>query len=95
MNRTPLRVSIGIVALTLLCTALSLLLRWPLWPVMGQKNPFLTFLPSVILSAYLGGLWPGLLATFLSAAAADYFTRELIRILADNDVSLLGANFPG
>jgi hypothetical protein len=29
------------------------------------------------------------------AAAADYFTRELVRILADNDVSLLGANFPG
>ena len=29
------------------------------------------------------------------AASADYFIRELIRILADNDVSLLGANFPG
>lgn len=25
----------------------------------------------------------------------DYFTQELIRILADNDRSLLGANFPG
>jgi len=30
-----------------------------------------------------------------SAGAADYFTRELVRILADNDVALLGANFPG
>ena len=29
------------------------------------------------------------------AAAADYFTRELVRILADNDITLLGANFPG
>ncbi|HXP46965.1 MAG TPA: hypothetical protein VN810_06795 [Terriglobales bacterium] len=29
------------------------------------------------------------------AAAADYFTKELVRILADNDASLLGANFPG
>ena len=29
------------------------------------------------------------------AASADYFTKELIRILADNDVSLLGANFQG
>ncbi len=28
------------------------------------------------------------------AAAADYFTRELVRILADNDITLLGANFP-
>jgi len=30
-----------------------------------------------------------------AAARADYFTRELVRILADNDVTLLGANFPG
>jgi len=29
------------------------------------------------------------------AASADYFTKELVRILADNDASLLGANFPG
>jgi pyruvate/2-oxoglutarate dehydrogenase complex dihydrolipoamide acyltransferase (E2) component len=29
------------------------------------------------------------------AATGDYFTKELIRILADNDVSLLGASFPG
>jgi hypothetical protein len=27
-------------------------------------------------------------------ATADYFTQELIRILADNDVSLMGAGFP-
>jgi hypothetical protein len=29
------------------------------------------------------------------AASVDYFSKELVRILADNDVSLLGANFPG
>lgn len=28
------------------------------------------------------------------AASADYFTRELIRVLADNDVSLMGGSFP-
>jgi hypothetical protein len=28
-------------------------------------------------------------------ASADYFSKELVRILADNDASLLGANFPG
>lgn len=27
-------------------------------------------------------------------ASADYFNQELIRILADNDISLLGQNFP-
>lgn len=29
------------------------------------------------------------------AASADYFNRELVRILAQNDRSLLGDNFPG
>ncbi len=29
------------------------------------------------------------------AASVDYFAKELVRILADNDASLLGANFPG
>jgi len=28
------------------------------------------------------------------AASGDYFTKELIRILADDDISLLGASFP-
>lgn len=29
-----------------------------------------------------------------TVAGADYFTQELIRILADNDVSLMGGSFP-
>ena len=29
------------------------------------------------------------------AAGGDYFNKELVRVLADNDVSLLGAGFPG
>ncbi|HEV2960339.1 MAG TPA: hypothetical protein VG649_00825 [Candidatus Angelobacter sp.] len=29
-----------------------------------------------------------------SVAGSDYFTQELIRILADNDVSLMGGSFP-
>jgi hypothetical protein len=28
-----------------------------------------------------------------AVASADYFTQELIRILADNDASLMGASF--
>src|SRR5215471_21112979 len=30
-----------------------------------------------------------------SAASANYFTQELIRVLADNDAALLGGDFPG
>jgi hypothetical protein len=29
-----------------------------------------------------------------AVASANYFTQELVRILADNDVSLMGAGFP-
>ena len=28
------------------------------------------------------------------AASANYFNQELIRILADNDIALMGGNFP-
>jgi len=28
------------------------------------------------------------------AAGVDYFTQELIRVLADNDISLMGGSFP-
>jgi len=30
-----------------------------------------------------------------AAASGDYFSREVLRILAENDASLMGANFPG
>jgi hypothetical protein len=29
-----------------------------------------------------------------AVASSDYFTQELVRILADNDISLMGAGFP-
>jgi two-component system sensor histidine kinase/response regulator len=56
-----------------LATGVSILLRWPLWPVIGDHAPFMTFFPAVILSAYFGGLGPGLVATFISGAAAAFF----------------------
>src|SRR6266849_6270363 len=70
------RVRLVAYGVALLSTGISLLLRWPLWPVLGHNSPFLTFMPAVIVSAYLGGLWPGLLATLFSAAAAAYFLIE-------------------
>src|SRR3954463_13029175 len=54
----------------------SLLLRWDLIPVSRDRALHLTFEPAILLAAYLGGLWPGLLATFVSAVAAAYFVLE-------------------
>ena len=50
-----------------LATAVSLLARWPLWPVLGDGVPHMTFFPAVMIAAYFGGFGPGLLATVLSA----------------------------
>jgi PAS domain S-box-containing protein len=57
-------------------TALSLLARWPLWPILGNQTPHMTFFPAVMISAYFGGFGPGLLSTVLSALAAHYFLGE-------------------
>jgi PAS domain S-box-containing protein len=38
----------------------------------------MTFFPAVMLAAYLGGFWPGFLATILSTVAVNYFvTKQL------------------
>jgi PAS domain S-box-containing protein len=75
MNETPRarQVAYGV---AVLAPAVSLLVRWPLRSVLGDGVPHMAFFPAVILAAYFGGLWPGLLATLLSAAAADFFLIE-------------------
>src|SRR6266550_3703744 len=57
----------------LAATAVSLLIRWPLWPVLGNAVPQMTFFPAVMIAAYFGGFWPGVVATVLSAIAANVF----------------------
>ncbi len=47
--------------------------RLALRGVLGDAAPLLPFIPAVLLTAWYGGLGPGLLATALSAAAAAFF----------------------
>jgi two-component system sensor histidine kinase/response regulator len=75
MHRTP-RARLVAYGLALLAPTVSLLLRWALWPMLGNAVPFMGFFPGVIVAAYVGGLWPGLLATLLSVVAADFFFLE-------------------
>ena len=42
-------------------------------PLTAQDTPFLLILGAIMVSAWYGGLGPGLLATGLSALATDYF----------------------
>src|SRR5258708_16230810 len=62
-----------IYSLAVVAPAVTLLVRWPLGAVFGDRVMFVTFFPAVIIAAYFGGFLPGLLATGLSALAAKYF----------------------
>src|SRR5712692_5385003 len=76
MREPPRALAYGV---AVLATAASLFVRWPLWPVLGDAVPHMTFFPAVVVGAYFGGFWPGLLATILSAVAANYFINEQLR----------------
>jgi PAS domain S-box-containing protein len=56
-----------------LAVAVTLLIRTLLRPVLGDAVPTMFFFPAVVIGAYCGGLWPGLLTTLLSALIANSF----------------------
>jgi PAS domain S-box-containing protein len=89
MHETPRTRLVGYVV-ALLATVGCLLIRWALRPVLGEAIPHMAFFPAVMIAAYIGGFWPGLLATLLSAVAANYcFTGQLpyFQITRVNDVA--------
>jgi PAS domain S-box-containing protein len=91
MHESPRDRLIGY-GVVVLATAASLLVRWPLWPLLEDAVPHMTFFPAVMIAAYFGGFRPGLLATLLSAAAANYFfTRQLssVHVKSVNDMAAL------
>jgi PAS domain S-box-containing protein len=53
--------------------AAASLLRWSVGGQVMAGLPFITFYPAIVIAALLGGFWPGILATLLSAAAAWFF----------------------
>jgi K+-sensing histidine kinase KdpD len=64
----PARYAIAIAA-----AVLAILVRLALDPVLGVRFPYITLFPAIMLSAWLGGLGPGVVATLLSGVAAVYF----------------------
>jgi PAS domain S-box-containing protein len=69
----------------------AVLLRLGLDSVWGPRFPYITFFPAIMLSAWLGGLWPGIVTTLLCAIAADYFWIEPVRSWAVvNPANFLG-----
>jgi PAS domain S-box-containing protein len=92
MHDTP-RARLAAYGVAVLATAVSLLVRIPLATVLPPDAvPHMTFFPAVMVAAYFGGLGPGLLATVLGAAAANYFlTKQLasFHFTGPNDAAAL------
>ncbi|BBO30772.1 hybrid sensor histidine kinase/response regulator [Lacipirellula parvula] len=70
----------------LIATAFGLLLRYWLAPHIGERGLYSTFLPSVIFAAYFGGLWPGLLVTFLCALLGHFLLDDFLTESLDGAV---------
>lgn len=61
------------IAIAIALVALAFALRWALGDGLPPGFPYLTFFPAVILSAFLFGLRPGLVAAILALPLAWYF----------------------
>lgn len=70
-----------------LASLLALLLRFLLAPILKENAPLLVFIIPVMLSAWYGGLKPGLLATALSALIGCYFFVQPLFSLDMNGVA--------
>jgi PAS domain S-box-containing protein len=67
------------------------MLRLALDPIWGVRLPYITLFPAIMVSAWLGGGWPGIITTALCGTAAEYFWIEPSRSWAVTDKSeLLG-----
>ena len=76
MRKTP-RAQLVAYGVAVVAPAVSLVMRLLVGPqVMEERALYITFCPAVMITAYLGGFGPGMLATLLSAAAVDYFFVE-------------------
>jgi PAS domain S-box-containing protein len=82
LKRTPSRLEGCGVAV--LAVALGLLLKRLLYPPLQIESPFLLFFSSVMISAWYGGLWPGVLATALAALVSDYFFLSDLSLLVSS-----------
>lgn len=72
MHDTPRarRLAYGI---TFLNIAVSIMIQWHFAELLGDRVLYMTFFPAILIAAYLGGFWPGFMATTLSALAVLFF----------------------
>jgi len=65
---TPVRYTIAVAA-----ALAAAAVRGALYTLWGDDLPYLTFVPAIVLSAWAGGFWPGIITTAIGAALVNYF----------------------
>src|SRR5690348_12465170 len=60
-------------AAAIVATAMTLLLRWALNPILGDYVPYILLFPAVAFSAWYCGIGPSLLSVVLAAVGAQYW----------------------
>src|SRR2546430_13052349 len=76
MRETP-RSAVEVYGVALVATLVCLLVRWPLWPLLGDAVPHMSFFPAVVIAAYYGGVGPRNLAPGLRGILAnDFLTNQ-------------------
>lgn len=78
VSRSPVRV----IAVPLLAVFGALIAKLLLSPLLPAEPPFLLFFTSIVISAWAGGIVPGVSATFLGAVLARYFFMQPVYSLA-------------
>lgn len=82
-NPSPLQrygLAVGVSVLALVISVIF----FPLF----ERTPFLLFFPAIVLSAWFGGLGPGLLATVLALVLSDYFLLAPLNSLSADPTEL-------
>jgi K+-sensing histidine kinase KdpD len=77
-------------SLAILAVALVFLFRLALNPVMAESASYLPFVLAIVVSAWRGGMGPGVLATISSALISDYYFVQPLQEVNFFDLSDLG-----
>ena len=71
--------------------SVGVLVRILLNPLLGIRLPFITLFPAVFFAAYVGGLWPAVLATVLGTLAALFLFFDMsFAALGSDAIAQLG-----
>jgi PAS domain S-box-containing protein len=62
--------------LSLLAVVIAIGLRLLLWPIVGDRVPFITLFAAVVFAAWFGGKLPGIVALIACTAGAAFFILE-------------------